>query len=176
LGRLGEAGTYLAESQKDLGRPEFGSHNWRWGIRLADARARLELAHGDLNGAVKSLAGLLDQAKRLEARKYTVRGLVLRARIHLAEGSFPATEADLQAACRIADSICYPPARVEARLRLAHLYRQTGSAEQAERHLAEASNLVADLDRQIRHPELRSSFERGIRADLQRNTLSIPRD
>jgi class 3 adenylate cyclase/tetratricopeptide (TPR) repeat protein len=173
LGRLAEAEMYLAESQKDLGRPEYGSHNWRWSLRLADARARLQLAHGDLDGAAGSIATLLEQAARLESRKYTLRGLLLRARTRLAERSFPDAEAGLLAACRLADSLCYPPGRFEARLLLAHLYRQSGSSDQAKRRLDEASNMVADLDRQLRHPELRSSFERGIRSELQRSTSSI---
>jgi hypothetical protein len=67
----------MARSQKDLGRPEFGSHNWRWSHRLADA-ARLALAAGistvqldRLQPPGRSAAG--------ETRKYIARGLV-RAR------------------------------------------------------------------------------------------------
>ena len=167
LGRLAEAEMYLAESQKDLGRPEFGSHNWRWSIRLADAQARLNLAHGDLDEAAKSIDSLLSQANQMEARKYTVRGMALRAQIHLAKGSFPHAEADLRAARHLADSLCYAPSRVEARLRLGLLYRQTGSEDLAEQQLAEASNLIAALDAQIQHPELRLSFERGLRSELR---------
>jgi hypothetical protein len=176
LGRLAEAETYLAESQVDLGRPEFGSHNWRWSLRLADACARLELARGDLDAAAKSTASLLEQAEQREARKYTARGLALRARIHLAggsfaegsfaEGTFTDAEAGLQDALRLADSLCYLPTRVEARLRLSHLYRQIGLVDLAEGRLAEASGLIAALDGQIQSPELRLSFERGIGGGL----------
>jgi hypothetical protein len=170
LGRLAEAEAYLSESQKDLGRPEFGSHNWRWSIRLGDARARLALAQGDLEGAVQSIASLLDQAKQREARKYTGRGLALRlrAQVHQAEGSFPAAEADLLVARNLADRLCYLPTRVETRLRLSQLYKQTGSADLGERYQAEATELVAALDAQLQHPELRASFERGIGTELHR--------
>ncbi|HEX6305064.1 MAG TPA: adenylate/guanylate cyclase domain-containing protein [Anaerolineales bacterium] len=169
LGRWPEAETFLAEAEKDLGRPEFGSHNWRWRIRLADARARLDLARGDLDAAAQSIASLLEQAQKMLARKYTTRGLVLRGRVHLAQGAFSLAEADLQSALELADSLCYLPAQVEARLLLSDVYQQTGPAEVAKGHDAEASQLVAALDAQIQHPELRRSFERGIGTQLKYN-------
>ena len=168
LGLLAEADAYLDESQKDLGRLEFGSHNWRWSIRLADARARLDLSRGDLDEAAGSIDNLLDQARDKEARKYTVRGLALRAQVHLAERLFPQAEADLQVARRLADSLGYLPARVETRLRLSQVYRQAGSGDLSDQYLAEASSLVAALDEQIRSPEMRLSFERGIGSELYR--------
>jgi hypothetical protein len=162
LGRLEEAEAYLSESQKDLGRPEFGSHNWRWSLRLADARARLQLARDDLDEAAKSVASLLEQAKRLEARKYTVRGLALQAHIHLETSSNSSAEADLLAARRLADILCYLPSQVETRISLGKLYRQTGTGDLAEQNLTEASRLVEALDKQLNNPELRLSFRRGM--------------
>jgi tetratricopeptide (TPR) repeat protein len=172
LGRLAQAETYLAESQKDLGRPEFGSHNWRWSIRLADARARMELARGDFQEAKRSIASLLELAEQLEARKYLVRGLALRGQVRLVEGEYPGAEEDLQFARSMADGLCYLPIRVESRLLLRRLYRLTGSkdgpADSGERHFAEALDLVTALGAQIQHPELRSSFEKGLRAAVER--------
>jgi hypothetical protein len=166
LGRLEEARTYLDESQKDLGRPEFGSHNWRWSIRLADACARLGLAHGDFERAAKSVSNLLIQAERTEARKYIARALVLRSQVEVAAGLIPAAEAGLQAALNLADNMCYIPVRFEARMLLSELYRQVGSRQLAESYYAGASHLLADLETQIKHPELRSSFERGMRQKM----------
>ena len=157
---------YLAESQKDLGRPEFGSHNWRWSLRLADARARLELTRGDPEKASKSIASLLEQANQTEARKYTVRGLALRGEMFLVKSSLKDSEVNLKAALDLADRICYPPARVGTRLSLDRLYRQSGNENMAEWHLAEASRLIAALDEQIQRPELRRSFERGLRKEV----------
>ncbi|HZD55240.1 MAG TPA: hypothetical protein VE136_00845, partial [Anaerolineales bacterium] len=171
LGRLQEAGSFLAEAQRDLGRPEFGSHNWRWRIRLADARARLSLAQDNLELAAGSISDLLEQAQKMRARKYTARGLVLRGQVHLSQGSFSPAEADLRTALVLADNLCYFPARVEARLRLSHVYKQAGLAEQAKGHAAEATDLVAGLGARLQHPELRSSFERGIGNQLQQIEL-----
>jgi hypothetical protein len=163
LGKLDEAEAYLVESQKDLGRPEYGSHNWRWSIRLADARARLELARGNFNDAGRSVADLLDQAKRLEAPKYQVRGLILRASVRLKEGSTGEAGADLEAARRLADSLCYLPGRVEARLFLNQLHGQAGSLERAVWFYQEARDLVINLESHIQHRELRDSLERGLK-------------
>ncbi len=163
LGRLDEAEEFLLQAEQDVGRPEFGSHNWRWRIRLADARAGLHLRRGDLEPAAASTEALLDQAEQMEARKYIARGLAQRGRIHLEMEDTATAEADLLSAVRLADSLCYPPTRIEARRQLTRLYMKRGAAEAAGRFQQEAANLVAELDAQIHHPEMRLSFQRGLR-------------
>lgn len=163
LGRLDEAGAYLQQAEQDLGRPEFGSHNWRWRIRIADARAGLHLRRGDLEAAAESATALLEQAERMEARKYIARGLAQHGRIHLEMGEISPAEADLLAAIRMADSLCYPPVRIEARRQLTRLYQKLGAADAAGRFHREGVELIAGLDAQIQHPEMRLSFQRGLR-------------
>ena len=118
LHRLDEADAYLVESQRDVGRPEFGSHNWRWQTRLADARARLALAQGKYAVASEALGALFQWAELTHARKYLARGLVLRAELHLQHDDVPAAEHDLSAAVAHADQMCYFPTRIDARTQL----------------------------------------------------------
>jgi hypothetical protein len=162
LNRLDKAQSYLIESQRDVGRPEFGSHNWRWQTRLADAQARLALAQGKSDAADRAIGELFKQAESTRARKYLARGLVLRAERHLQRHDLSSTECDLVAAVGHADQMCYFPTRVEARRRLRQLYEQTGSATQADRMRQELLDLIAELDRTLQHPELCQSFERGV--------------
>ena len=162
LNRLDEAEAYLIESQRDVGRPEFGSHNWRWQTRLADARARLTLAQDKSNEADQAIGELFEWAERTRARKYLARGLVLRAERYLQCHDPSSADCDLIAAIGHADQMCYFPTRVEARGKLRRLYEEAGSVAQADRMKQELSELIAELDGTLQHPELRQSFERGV--------------
>ena len=126
LNRLSEAESYLIESQHDVGRPEFGSHNWRWRTRLADARARLTLAQSKNDEAEQAVGELFQRSDSTRSRKYLARGLVLRADMHLQRNDLTAAENDLVNACLHADQMCYFPTRIETRSGLRQLYEQTG--------------------------------------------------
>ena len=162
LGKLDEAEQYMLELQQWIGRPEFGFHAWRWQTRIADARARLLLARSRYAEAAEGVAGLLGWAACTQARKYEARGLLLRAYIHLAQDELAAAEVDLLAAMDQADTMCYLPIRVEARRELTRLHQRAGAVEMAERFQSEEVELVVDLDRRLKHPELRRSLERGL--------------
>ncbi|MFN8597515.1 MAG: adenylate/guanylate cyclase domain-containing protein [Anaerolineae bacterium] len=168
LNRLDEAEAYLIEAQRDVGRPEFGSHNWRWRTRLADAKARLALARGQLAEAEQAIDELLQQAEVTRARKYLARGLVLRADGHRQRNNLAAAESDLLAAISQADGMCYFPTRVGARCRLREVYAHTGSTANADRMQQEFAELMAELDRTLHQPDLRRSFEKGMAADFIR--------
>jgi hypothetical protein len=157
LGRLDEAAAHLADAQASLGRPEFGSHNWRWRTRLADARGRLHLARGEPAAAAAAVNELLDWAERTQARKYLARGWLLRAQLAQA----PAVETDLLAAQRWADGAGYFPLRHAARLALAALFAREGDAQRAATCRLEAARVLAGLEASLQHPELRQSLARG---------------
>lgn len=162
LRRLEEAEDYFKECQTGLGDPKYGSHNWRWSLRLADARARLYLARDDFEEAAVSTAALLDQAKKVEARKYAARGLELSGQIRMAQGDYQQAEADLLEAVIQADRICYLPVRVQGRFLLGRLYEHLDQNSQAVACSSTAIQLIKSLEEQIRHPEIRSSFDKGI--------------
>ena len=166
LNRGDDAEAYLIESQRDVGRPEFVSHNWRWQTRLADARARLAVAQGKSAEADQAIVELFERAELTHARKYLARGLMLRAERHLQRGDLSAAECDLVAAAGHADQMCYFPIRAEARSKLRQLYEQTGSSAQVDRMRRELSDVIADLDRTLQQPDLRHSFERGIASSV----------
>jgi tetratricopeptide (TPR) repeat protein len=162
LGRLEEAETYLAEVQRDLGRPEFGAHNWRWRTRLAEARARLALARGEVAAAEAAIAEMLGWAERTASRKYQARGWLLRAELCAARGDASGAAADLRAAQALADSLGDFPTRVRARLRLADVWGELGEPAAATQAGREAGQLIAQLAGRLQNPELRRSYERGL--------------
>jgi len=159
LNQLDEAETYLIESQRDIGRPEFGSHNWRWQTRLA-------LARGKGAEAEKAIGELFQWAESTRSHKYLARGLVLRADLYRQRDDLSAAECDLIAAGGHADQMCYFPTRIEARTKLRQLYEQIGSPAQADRMRQELSDLIASLDGDLKQPDLRHSFERGVASSI----------
>jgi tetratricopeptide (TPR) repeat protein len=171
LNRLDEAETHLIEAQRDIGKPEFGSHNWRWQTRLADARARLALACGRPEEADRALDELFRLAELTRARKYLVRGLVLRADRSVQRNDLSSAECDLFTAIDYADRMCYFPTRIEARSKLRQVYEQIGSAAQADRMRHELSELITEIDRRLQQPELRQSFERGVGQILDKGQM-----
>jgi tetratricopeptide (TPR) repeat protein len=106
LNRLDEAEKYLSQSQQNLGKSEFGVHNWRWQTRLTDAWARLDLEKGNLMEASKSVNELFKIAGHTKARKYLARGLLLRAEVSIRSSQDQHGEADVAAALSLGDEMC----------------------------------------------------------------------
>jgi hypothetical protein len=153
-----------------VGRPEFGSHNWRWQTRLADARVRLASARGHGDEVDQASDELFRLAEFTHARKYLARGLVLRAERYVQRNDLAAAECDLLTAVGHADQMGYSPTRIEARSKLCQLHERTGSAAQAARVRRELSDLIAELGRTLQQPELRRSFEQGIASSISRHS------
>ncbi len=168
LNRLDEADEYVLALQQWMGRPEFGFHGWRWQTREADARARLHMARGQYTDAAAVVTDLLDRASRTGSRKYLARGLLLRGEIHYVLGAIETVEADWAAARDLADAIGSLPTGVQARRSLMRMYLDAGKGGAADRMRIEIDALMADLDRRLRHPDLRRSFDRGLAREMNR--------
>ena len=97
-------------------------------------------------------------AERTQARKCVGRGRLFRAQVAQAAGQPP--EADLLAACDVADHLHYFPLRYAVRGALAEYYAQRGDAARAQQCRDEAELLRAGLEASLRHPELRQSLAR----------------
>ena len=167
LNRLDEADEYVLALQQWMGRPEFGFHGWRWQTREADARVRLHMARSQYTDAVAVVTDLLDRASRTESRKYLARGLFLRGEIHYVLGAIETVEADWAAARDLADAIGSLPTGVQVRRSLMRLYLDAGNGNAADQMRIEIDALMADLDRRLRRPDLRRSFDRGLAREMR---------
>lgn len=167
LGRYREAEAYLNDLQQWIGRPEFGFHAWRWQTRLGDARARLSLARAQHGDALRAVDDLTEWAARTHSRKYLARGRLLRGQIQFAQNELREAEASFAAARDLADTICHLPTRLQARRGLLRIQARAGNGMAADQLTAEISQLIEDLDRRLGHPDLRRSFERGLRREYQ---------
>ncbi len=165
LGRYEEAEAHLIELQKWIGRPEFGFHAWRWQTRLGDARARLSLARSQHSDALRAVNDLMEWAERTRSRKYLARGWLLRGQIQFAQNELSEAEASFAAARDLADTMCHVPAQLQARRGLLRIHARAGNGLATDQLTAEITQLIEDLDRRLRHPDLRRSFERGIKRE-----------
>ena len=160
LGELDEANVHLKELDQWMGHDEMGFYAWRWQIELADASARLMLARAKYDDADKLVGELLAGAERTGSTKYLARGHVLRGQIHVERKDYKAAEADFAVARHLADVMGYLPVRLDARRKLAELRkRNLSDAAPLE---AEIEYIVRDLDRRLKDPALRRSFQHGI--------------
>lgn len=162
LGRLDEALAYIHACEESLGLTEYGVHDWRWRTRLADARARLHLSTGQLAEAQQGVEELFQIAGRTRARKYLQRGHMLQAGLYIAGGDAEKARVELEAALRLADAMCYPPGRIQARQQLSALLVQNGDDQWSEALQREAQEIAASIDRRLKNKTLRRSFLRGI--------------
>ncbi len=106
---------------------------WRWSIHLADAEARLALARGDPEAALRHTEAEVEAARRNSARKLVARGLELRGRACLVMDDRDAAEASLREALEEAEAIGYPPAMWRAAALLGELAERTGDGSGADR-------------------------------------------
>jgi tetratricopeptide (TPR) repeat protein len=118
---------------------------WRYGIHALYARARYLLARGEPELALPLIDSQVEGARRHEAAKIQARALELRGRTFLMLDRRDDAEAALHDALRIARDIAYPPSAWRSLAMLAELARRAGNAQDARRHGAEASQIIAAL-------------------------------
>jgi class 3 adenylate cyclase/tetratricopeptide (TPR) repeat protein len=145
LGDLGAADEAIASVEKELAESSDPWMRWRYGIHAQYARARYLLARGEPELALPLIDSQVEAARRHEAAKIHARALELRGRTFLMLDRRDDAEAALHDALRIARDIAYPPSAWHSLAMLAELARRAGSAQDARRHGAEASQMIAAL-------------------------------
>jgi tetratricopeptide (TPR) repeat protein len=83
-------------------------HGWLWKLRLAEARAEIALARGDLDRAAADASAAIAQSQARGRPKYQILGLGTRAQAMLAAGRAREAIADLHSAVALARSLGDP--------------------------------------------------------------------
>ncbi len=161
LGQLKEADTYILELRRWIGRSDFGFHAWRWQTRFDDAHARLLFAYALYDEAWLVNAELLDWAERTQSAKYRMRGLLLRAQIHLQQQQLTLAYTDALAAHALAEIMSYRVGQIQTCWMLARICEST-DALAAQQYRTRALRLVEQVGQSLTPPALRQSFERGL--------------
>lgn len=142
---------------------------WRWTIHLDDVEARLAVARGDPETAVRYADAEIAAARDFDAPKLVARGLELRGRACLMMDDRDGAEECLRVGLQSADAIAYPPAAWRAMALLGELARRSGDGAEAERCEAEVARRVEAAAATLEDETLRRrvrSLGRGLAEDL----------
>jgi class 3 adenylate cyclase/tetratricopeptide (TPR) repeat protein len=136
LGDLDKARRALAPIEEVLRTDHDPWMQWRYSLHLSNARARVALVSGDVQGALDLTAGELEGARRSGSRKIEARALELRGRALVAADLRDEATVELGLAARVANEIGYPPVGWRAPSLLAELARRNGDRRREENALA----------------------------------------
>ena len=81
LGQHARALSYLAPTLDRVVREAFGSHSWRWQMRILIGLAELSYTTGDYDQALRYVEEGLQEAQRTSSQKYVALGWALRGKI-----------------------------------------------------------------------------------------------
>ncbi len=126
-------------------------HAWLWSLRLAQARAELALARGDVEGAIREANSALAQA-RGRRPKYEALALVTRASGLIGLGRTNAALPDLREAVRVARSVGDPALFVRSASALL-------AVDGDDDLLREASTAAQHIVSRLPTPEMRTRFQ-----------------
>jgi len=171
-GEAGAAADALAPVEEDLSRPGDPWMRWRYGLHLADAKARLALARGEPEAAVALAREEAQGARRHHAPKIGARALEIAGRALLAMDAREEAQAELRAALAGAEALGYPPVQWRAHALLAELARRRGAPrEEREAPAGRARALLEGAERALAEEAPR----RALRA-LAERLLADPLD
>jgi len=128
---------------------------WRWSIHLDDVEARIALARGDAETALRRVDAEIVSARANVAPKLVARGLELRGRAQLLMDDRDAAEESLRDALAQAEAISYPPAAWRATALLGELARRRGNRAASERAAVDVARRVEAAAATLADDELR---------------------
>jgi len=151
---------HLEPIQEQLAQPGDPWMQWRYSMHVQDGLARVEIARGEPEAALRVLDAELEAARRTGARKLEARALELRGRALVVMDEREEAASSLREALRIAREIEYPPVQWRALSLFAELERRSGDHSRSRDLLHQARSLIEGLASSL--PEL--ELQRGFRA------------
>lgn len=158
LEQLDRARTLMEETLDRVEREAFGSHRWRWKIRLLVGLGQLWKMEQEPEKALQFLNQGLRLAVDTGSRKYITEAKGLRGEILLANGQIEESFRELQEALNIAQEMASPTLmwRTAQLLGRAYIHHQDTNSASATYQLA--LNTITTLTDQISNKELREVF------------------
>src|SRR5262249_43744739 len=157
-GDLGKAEGMLADVAGTV-ETAAGFHGWLWRLRLAEARAEIAAARGELEDAVRLASAAIVESRACKRRKYEAAGLNTRARALAALGRPSDAVVDLKRALRFARSTGDPLLFLRVSTALLALSDDAQLAE-------ETRALAAAVRESLTEERLRRSFAESPLCDL----------
>jgi tetratricopeptide (TPR) repeat protein len=123
--------SYLEPTLDRVVREAFGSHRWRWQIRLLVGLAELSYTTGAYDQALRYVEEGIKTAQATTSQKYMALGWVWRGKIASKLGDAEAAGAELQRAFALAEQLQSPSLVYPIAYDLGQWYESTGQERQA---------------------------------------------
>jgi tetratricopeptide (TPR) repeat protein len=150
--------SYLESTLERVEREAFGSHRWRWKIKLLIGLAELSYSTGAYDEALRYVEEGLQEAQRTSSQKYIALGWALRGKTAAKFGDADAAGADLQRAFRLADRLQSPSLLYPIAYNLGHWCETTGKEQKAARLYSRAKAAIEHMATAVEDQALRSIF------------------
>ncbi len=108
LGQHARALSYLEPTLDRVEREAFGSHRWRWKIRLSSGLQSCPIPQATYDQALRYVEEGLQEAQRTSSQKYVALGWALRGKIAAKLGDSDAAGTELQRAFTLAEQLQSP--------------------------------------------------------------------
>jgi tetratricopeptide (TPR) repeat protein len=158
LGQHTRASSYLAPTLDRVVREAFGSHRWRWQIRLLIGLAELSYTTGEHEQALRYVEEGLQEAQRASSQKYVAMGWALRGKIIAKLGDADAAGIELQRAFTLAEQLQSPSLLYPIAYELGHWYETTGKEREAATLYGKAKATIEQMAAAVEDDALRSTF------------------
>ncbi len=158
LGQYERALSYLEPTLERVQREAFGSHRWRWKIRLLIGLAELSYTTGADEQALRYVEEGLEEARATSSQKYVAKGLALRGKILGRLGHGSAAGGELQQAFTLAEQLDNPMLFYPIAYDLGQWYESAGQEQQAAMLYGKAKAAIEHVATAVEDQALRSIF------------------
>jgi tetratricopeptide (TPR) repeat protein len=158
LGQHGRAFSYLEPTLDRVVREAYGSHRWRWRMRILTGLAELSYTTGDRDQALRYVEEGLQEAQRTSSQKYVALGWALRGKIIAEFGDTAMAGTELQRAFSLAEQLQSPSLLYPIAYDLGHWYETTGKEREAASLYSQAKATIAQMATAVEDDTLRSTF------------------
>jgi tetratricopeptide (TPR) repeat protein len=160
-GQYERALSYFVPTLERVEREAFGSHRWRWKIRLLLGLAELSFATGDYEQALRCVDQGIEEAQATSSQKYVAQGWALRGKIAAGLGDRAAAGTELQRAFTLAEQLRSPSLVFPLAYDLGQWYETAGKEREAAALYSKAKASVEHMAAAVEDDTLRSIFLRS---------------
>ncbi|MEE9149278.1 MAG: tetratricopeptide repeat protein, partial [Candidatus Tectomicrobia bacterium] len=158
LGQHERARSYLEPILERVEREAFGSHRWRWKIRIFTGLAELAYTTGAYDQALRYVEAGLKEARATSSQKYVALGWALRGKIAAQLGDADIAGTALQRAFSLTDQLHSPSLTYPIVYDLGQWYERTGKEREAVVMYGKAKATIERMATAIGDETLRSIF------------------
>ena len=158
LGQPTRAWSYLAPTLDRVVREAFGSHRWRWQMRILTGLAELSFTTGEYEQALRYVEAGLQEAQATTSQKYVALGWTLRGKIIAQLGDTDTAGVELQRAFSLAEQLQSPSLLYPIAYDLGYWYETAGKEREAAVLYGKAKATIEQMATAVEDEALRSTF------------------